>query len=143
MPRRSSAALPFSETATRIRPPDDLTGDARTVFVDLVTSTRADHFQESDIPTLAIFCEAVVLAKAASAGLKADGFVMADGKPSGWLPIQQAASRTVSTYSRMLRLNPSARVITPSPSPEPAPPPMSYYAKQRLLEARDDDDAAN
>ena len=59
MPRRSSAALPFSEASTsRVKPPDDLTGDARTVFVDLVLSTRPDHFQESDVATLCV-CEAV------------------------------------------------------------------------------------
>ena len=82
MPRRSSAALPFSEASTsRVKPPDDLTGDARTVFVDLVLSTRPDHFQELDVATLCVFCEAVVLAKAATAGLKADGYVSAE--PSG------------------------------------------------------------
>ena len=119
MPRRSFAALPFSEASTsRVKPPDDLTGDARTVFVDLVLSTRPDHFQESDVATLCVFCEAVVLAKAATAGLKADGYVSAE--PSGWLPILQAATRTVSTYGRMLRLNPAARSMTPSPSSEPA-----------------------
>jgi len=40
-------------------------------------------------------------------------YVTADGKPSPWLQILQAATRVTSTYSRMLRLNPSARQSTP------------------------------
>jgi phage terminase small subunit len=104
------------------------------MFVDLVIACRADHFQNSDIAMLCVYCRAIVLEKAASAGLKADGYVAADGKSSGWLPVLQAASRTISTYSRMLRLNPSARQTSPSSEPEP----ISYYERQRLLEGRDD-----
>ena len=37
MPRKSSAAVAFSSsTASRLKPPDDLVGDARKQFVDLV-----------------------------------------------------------------------------------------------------------
>ncbi|TYL85715.1 P27 family phage terminase small subunit [Bradyrhizobium cytisi] len=135
MPRRSSATLPFSEPTTRIQPPDDLAGAARSVFCDLVIATRADHFNASDAPTLAVFCRAIVQEKAASAGLAADGYVMADGKPSGWLNVLADAKRTISTYSRMLRLNPSARLLVPSPSSEPEL--ISGYEKFALEAARD------
>ena len=134
MPRKSSAAIAFSDnTATRIRPPDDLVGDERKLFIDLVVSTRADHFQDSDIAMLCVYCKALVLERTASAGLKADGYVV-DGKPSGWLPILQAASRTISTFSRMLRLNPSARQSTPASEPLT----ISYYERMNL-ERRDDE----
>jgi phage terminase small subunit len=137
MPRKSSVDVAFPDSpASRVRPPDDLTGDARTVFCDLVISTRPDHFIESDIPTLCIFCEAIVLAKAATAGLKADGYVTAEGRPSGWLNILAQATRTTSTFGRMLRLNPSARLLTPSPSPEPAPT-ISAYERLALEAQRD------
>lgn len=140
MPRRSSLAPPFSDaTASRVRPPDDLTGDAREQFVDLVLNTRADHFQESDVAMLCVFCRAVVTERAASVGLKEDGYVMRDGKPSPWLPVLQAATRTISTYSRMLRLNPAARASAPAERREPEPP-MSYYQRQKLLEGRDGDE---
>jgi phage terminase small subunit len=135
MPRKSSADLAFSpSSATRITPPDDLTGAARSVFVDLVIGCRADHFLNSDAGMLAVYSRAIVLEKAASAGLAADGYIV-DNKPSPWLPVLQAATRTISTYSRMLRLNPSARYATPSSS-EPEPP-ISAYEKIALEARRD------
>jgi hypothetical protein len=39
-----------------------------------------------------------------------------------------------------LNINPAGRVATKPTEPEA---PMSYYARQRLLEGRHDDDAAN
>ena len=64
MPRRSSAALPFSEASTsHVKPPDDLTGDARTVSW-ISCSARGRIISKSDVATLCVFCEAVVLAKA-------------------------------------------------------------------------------
>ena len=51
MPRKSSAAVAFSSsTASRLKPPDDLVGDARKQFVDLVLGCRPDHFQPTDAP---------------------------------------------------------------------------------------------
>jgi hypothetical protein len=41
-------------TASRIKPPDDLTGDARTVFVDLVLSTRAASLSVLEKTALAV-----------------------------------------------------------------------------------------
>ena len=135
MPRKSSAALAFSpSTATRIRPPDDLVVDARDLFVDFVLACRPDHFQNSDIAMLCIYCRAIVLEQTASAGLKADGYVTTDGKPSPWLPILQAATRTISTYSRMLKLNPAGRQSVPSSEPEP----ISAY-ERIALEAKGDE----
>jgi phage terminase small subunit len=135
MPRKSSAAVAFSTTSTaaRLRPPDDLTGDARKLFVDLVIACRADHFQDSDTPLLCAYCRAVCLERTASAGLQDDGYVTADGRPSAWLPILQAATRVISTYSRMLRLNPAGRQTTPSSEAEP----VSAYERIALEAARD------
>jgi hypothetical protein len=44
--------------------------------------------------------------------------------------------RAVTTLSRMLRLNPAARSMTPSPSSEPAPPISAF--ERLALEARRD-----
>jgi hypothetical protein len=60
--------------------------------------------------------------------------VIPDGKVSPWLAHLTAATRIISTYSRMLRLNPTARSTTPATEPEP----ISYYARQSLLESRDE-----
>jgi phage terminase small subunit len=117
MPRKSSVAVPFSEsTATRIAPPDDLVAGSpeRSLFLDLVLSVRADHFQPSDAPLLAAYCRALALEQTASGELAAGGYITAEGRPSPWLPVLQHAARTISTYSRMLRLNPSARQMTPA-----------------------------
>ena len=64
----------------------------------------------------------------------ADGYVAADGKPSGWLAVWVQHQRAVTTLSRMLRLNPAARSMTPSPSSEPADQRLERLA----LEARRD-----
>jgi hypothetical protein len=132
MPRKSSAALAFSPgTATRLRPPDDLTGDARKVFVDLVVACRADHFQPSDAPLLAAYCRAVVAEKIAAGELAAANVV--DDKPSPWLPVWLGKLRAVTTLSRMLRLNPAGRQSVPSSEPEP----ISAY-ERIALEHRDE-----
>ena len=133
MPRKSSAAVAFSTISpgARLHPPEDLAGPERKLFVDLVVACRPDHFQNSDAVILAAYCRAIVLEKTASAGLVADGHVAADGKPSGWLPILQAATRVISTYSRLLRLNPAGRQSVPSSEPGAA----SYYERMSM-EAR-------
>ena len=137
MPRKSSIAAAFSTSTTaRLQPTGDLTGPEREVFVDLVLACRPDHFQHSDAPLLAAYCRAVCLEQIASSELAAAGFVI-DGRPSGWLNVLAQATRTISTYSRMLKLNPAGRQSVPSSEPSP----VSYYERMRL-EGRHDD-AAN
>src|SRR6478735_7566215 len=129
MPRKSSADVAFSTTSTaaRLHPPNDLTGSERKLFVDLVFGCRPDHFQPTDAPLLAAYCRAVCLEQTASCELAAAGFVI-DGRPSGWLNLLAQATRTISTYSRMLRLNPAARQSVPSSEPAP----VSYYERMSL-----------
>jgi hypothetical protein len=135
MPRKSSAAIAYSATspAARLRPSDDLTGPERKLFVDLVLGCRPDHFQPTDAPLLAAYCRAVCLEQTASFKLADAGFVI-DGRPSGWLNILAQATRTISTYSRMLRLNPAGRQSTPSSESEP----VSYYERLALETKRDE-----
>jgi hypothetical protein len=45
----------------------------------------------------------------ASGELAVSGYVTADGKVSPWASILKDAQRTVSVYSRLLKLNPVAR----------------------------------
>src|SRR4051794_27468118 len=106
MPRKSSAALQFaSGTASRIRPPDDFDGDARKLFVDLGVACRPDHFTDSDIPLLARYARALVAEKLAADELERASVV--DDRPSPWLAVWQARMRSITTLSRMLRLNPA------------------------------------
>jgi phage terminase small subunit len=135
MPRKSSAAVAFSMTGptARLRPPDDLTGPERKLFVDLVLGCRPDHFQPTDAPLLAAYCRAVCLEQTASSELAAAGFVI-DGRPSGWLNVLAQATRTISTYSRMLKLNPAGRQSIPASDPEP----ISAYERIALEAQRDE-----
>ena len=89
----------------------------------------------ADAPLLAAYCRAVCLEQTASSELAAAGFVIG-GRPSGWLNILAQATRTISTYSRMLKLNPAGRQSVPSSEPEP----VSYYEKMSLLQDQRDDD---
>ena len=137
MPRQSAEATAFSSGSTavsRVRPPADLTGPEREVFLAVVLACRADHFQASDLPLLTAYCRAVVLEKVASSELAAAGYVDA-GKPSAWLPVLAQATRSLTVISRLLRLNPVARQAAKS-----EPEAVSYYERQSLtLEGRRDD----
>lgn len=129
MPRRSSIAVAFSTSSNRVVPPDDLLGDARNIFCDLVLGVRPDHFQNSDVGMLCVFSRALALEKVASAGLAADGYTDSD-----WLPVLQASTRCISTFSRMLRLNPSARSMSSTAS---EPEPVNAYEKLAMESRRD------
>ena len=134
MPRQSPEAAAYSGTGTRIRPPADIVAGTAEyeLFCELVLSLPPTHFQSSDAPLLSAYVRAAITERTASAELAAAGFVVGD-KPSPWLAILQAASRTMSTFSRMLKLNPSAR--SPVPAKAASNEPVSYYDKMRAMEA--------
>ena len=128
MPRTPAAAAGFSTgTASRLRPPDDLAGPEKEVFLALVLACKADHFQLQDLPLLAAYCRAVCLERVASSELAAAGYVI-DGRPSGWLNILAQATRSMSVISRLLRLNPVARQAARSSEVES----VSYYERMSL-----------
>jgi hypothetical protein len=91
----------------------------REAFLDIVLACPPDHFEVSDVAVLAEYCEVICQAKEANAKLKQEGYVQPDGKPSVWINVQAHARRTISTYSRLLRLNPSTRQTTPASDREP------------------------
>jgi hypothetical protein len=127
----SPAAIPFAERTERLRPPPDLTGDPREVFVDLIAACRPDFFTEAHLPLLAAYSRAVVLEREASKGLREDGYVLRDGKPSPWLPLLAQASRQLTTLSRALRLSPASQH---APTTKEKPLPLSWIDRMALLE---------
>ena len=131
MPRQSPEAAAYAGTGSRIKPPADIVPGSPEyeLFCDLVLNLPPTHFQLSDSPLLAAYCRAAIQERVASAELAAAGFVVGD-KPSPWLPIQQAATRVISTYSRMLKLNPAAR--SPVPAKAAGNEPVSYYDRVEL-----------
>lgn len=145
MPRQSAAAQSFSvngSTRAMLKPPDDLDQIERTVFADLIAGTRPDHFVASDIPLLACYSKAIVAERVAAGELAAAPVVSSPNgdRASPWLPIWQARVRSLTTLARMLSLSPGGRVASkPAESDEP----VSYYARQKLLEGRADDEPSN
>jgi phage terminase small subunit len=111
--RRSAASyeVPVVVDVGRIRvqPPGHLGETEVQRFADLVASCDPQHFRDSDVPLLARYIEADVLAERAAAELRANGAVI-DGRPSPWLTVQEKAVRAMVALSLRLRLAPSARL---------------------------------
>ena len=74
MPRRSPHDTAFSTrtTAERLRPPDDVTGPEREVFLALVLACPPGHFHASDLPLLCAYAGAVTMERVASGELRVD-----------------------------------------------------------------------
>ena len=135
MPRQSAIAAAFSisPSADRLRPPDDLAGPERALFLDLVLACEPGHFRESDLPVLTAFCRASIMEKVAAGELAGCGYVGDDGKVSPWASLLKDSQRAVANFSRLLKLNPIARQPLPS---KMEPPSASYYDRMALEEAK-------
>ena len=124
MPRRSSASLaipPVDGSPPRLEPPASLSPPERQLFVDLVAVVSRQHFRPSDMPLLCRYVEAAVLAEEAARQLRELGAVV-DGKPSGWLTVQEKSVRALTALSLRLRLSPQGRLSTRAAGRERAPP---------------------
>ena len=148
MPRRSSASfsiLTTGATPPRLRPPSELGGKARKVFLDIVASTKPGHFVPSDLPLLIEFCRAAALASEADAALAVEGAVIASERGSRvnpWVTVQEKAQRAMTALAHRLRLSPQGR--SPTLPTRPARQ-ASYFERMELeatRDAADGDDAA-
>ena len=113
MPRKSIAALSVAPSgpldSARLIPPTDLSQEAQAVFRELVASAGSQHFIRSDLPLLAEYARAVVLARRAGEALEREGCVVA-GKPSPWIVIHEKTTRALVSLSQRLRLSPMSRL---------------------------------
>jgi len=100
-----------------------------------VTSCDPRHFRPADLPLMARYCEAVVLAEQAAGELAACGVVI-DGKASAWFGVHQSACKTVSVLALRLRLGPQARQPR---AHKTSTGPVSYYERLELEGTRDDE----
>jgi phage terminase small subunit len=133
MPRRSAASLSVMSvdgTPPRLTPPPTLNEDAKRVFLDVVCSVRADHFQPADTLLLARYAECAVMAGDAATMLTTEGTVI-DGKPSPWLSVHAGMVKAMLGLSHRLRLSPQGRSPTNPSRPVQA---VSYYDRVRLEE---------
>jgi phage terminase small subunit len=133
-PGRKSRAeletLPLIRAETeRLSPPASLSPSARAIFLDLVTTTKASHFEPSDLPLLCRFCEATALAQQAEGALASGGAVI-DGAVSPWVAILGQQTKVLQGLSMRLRLSPQAR--QPNNPTRPQTQTLSYYERARL-----------
>jgi hypothetical protein len=138
MPRKSAASLTVVSPAgvpQRLTPPSGLTDDERSRFLDIVMACKPDHFLPSDVPLLCLYVKALAECQLATEQLRAGGRVV-DGKPSAWLAVLTAATKSVLALCMRLRLSPQGRRPTVSASPLPSWP-QSYYDRTQIEERRD------
>jgi hypothetical protein len=101
--RKSAAALSVLAPVAdpyRIRPPAGLKPAAAALFEQFVMDAEDGHFSQTDVPLLASLCEAIVLARMASAKLEKD---------PKWLPTWERTIRAQGMLSTKLRLTPQSR----------------------------------
>jgi P27 family predicted phage terminase small subunit len=110
----------------RLKPPSTLSDAERKIFVDLVSSVDAKHFNKSDLPLLCRYVEAAALAAQAAAELKKHGAVIG-GRVNPWVTVQEKSMRTMIALSLRLRLSPQSRMRTAKPMGR-----MSVYEKMAL-----------
>jgi phage terminase small subunit len=121
----------------RLQPPACLGGAERKVFVDLIAATPLGQFEPSDLPLIARWCEATVMAERAAEELRAHGMVKGD-KVSAWFTIHQAACKTLKDLALRLKLSPQSRHHK---APKSLPSGLSAYERLALEEWDDEEDA--
>jgi P27 family predicted phage terminase small subunit len=98
----------------RVNPPGDISPESKAVFEKVVNACKPNHFSESDVPVLKLFCDAVVNASKAQAKLQTVEWVYIDEegkeKKTIWLDILKSQQSTVAILSPKLGLCPSSRV---------------------------------
>jgi phage terminase small subunit len=103
------------------------------VWTKIVTACDAKHFQQSDGPLLARYCQNVVLARRAAEALTTEGAVLA-GRPNPWLTVAEKCDRALVALSMRLRISPQARM---RPETTKAKHPGSVYDLMRAENAEE------
>ena len=117
----------------RLKPPADLSPDARDVFLDVVANCQPEHFQECDKPLLVVYAEAVEQARA-TAKLIRDNM----GTESV-LKAQRNALSAIFQLSMRLRVSPQARQLRKSLGSNTRPPSVNFYDRLQLEMGTDEE----
>jgi hypothetical protein len=99
MPRKSAAQLAASPASpplapSRVQPPPGLASDERALFLGIVLGTKAEHFQQADVPLLASYVRACVMEEVASAEIKRA--LTNGGNASLALKVHERMAKTIS-----------------------------------------------
>ena len=110
----------------RLKPPADLSPEARAVFVEIVANSAPEHFQPIDVPLLCVYAEAIVQSRDCSR-------VLAQGAGSKFtIAAQHNALSAVYQLSMRLRVSPQARQVRKSLGSNTRLPAVSYYDQMQM-----------
>jgi hypothetical protein len=142
MPRISAAAAEFAypgspgfsgQLRPKLKPPDDLSPEARAVFVDVVVNSNPEHFQPADLPLLCVYVEAIVQARSCAK-------LLSEGTGSDFtLRAQRNALTAVYQLSMRLRVSPQARQVRKSLGSNTRPPSVNYYDRVAMEMGSDEE----
>ena len=136
----TSLQIPVIDAARiPLAPPAHLAAAERQRFVDLVASCDPGHFCEADVSLLCRYIEHDLQAERAARELRTHGAVLSNGRPSGWLVVQEKAVRALTALAMRLRIGPQSRIDRKSTALRGNAAPQSFYERMRL----NDDDIGN
>ena len=105
----------------RLRPPADLSPEAKAVFIDVVVNFNPEHFQPADLPLLCVYAETVVQARDCAQQVR-------EGQATDTvIKAQRNALSAIFQLSMRLRVSPQARQVRKSLGSNTRPPSVSYY----------------
>jgi phage terminase small subunit len=112
MPRTSSAAkaVNVSGSPDALRPRKGLAAPLKSLFEEIVSEVKTNHFVASDRVLLERYCEAIRLAELAQRHIDDEGPVTDEGRVSPWITVQEKAHRSAVALAGKLRLCPQSRL---------------------------------
>ena len=140
MPRPSTAAAAVPIIAAdRLRPPSSLTQAEKKEFTGIVLACPSGHFRQADLPLVVRYAKTLVAERHAAAMLDAEPIIEGN-KPSPWLAHWQARTRAITTFARMLGVNPAGRSSVKAPADKQGIG-LSYYQRMALAQEAEHDEA--
>ena len=112
---RNTKVVGIDTTTVRpkVKPPKNISPEAKKVWRKLVDSTPNDQFNDADFVILATYCETYATMINANIMLRIQGEVLQDrwgkGYKNPWFSISQEAASKIASLAIKLRLCPSAR----------------------------------
>jgi hypothetical protein len=116
-PNATLTAFPLNADHPRLTPPQYLTDQERTLFVELLASCPPKQFVLSDVPLLASYVQATLLAR---------GAVKEAAQDPRSLAVWEKATRMQATLATRLRLSPQSRVDPKVVGRNRSEPPSAY-----------------
>jgi phage terminase small subunit len=109
-----------------LQPPPELTASEAHTFAEIVSTTRAGHFQQCDVRLLGLYCQALALARSTGEAMQQN-----PADPSlALIRAYDAATRRVCSLATKLRLTPISRSPQKSGATNDDARRVSYYDYQ-------------